>query len=188
MSIRALKYQGTEFLFVAAHLSSKVHWSSSDQGTEAQVVASQLRRVEEKRGHNRTILVGDLNMNPFEDGVVAAAGLHAMMTKACVASRTRIVQGQEYPFFYNPMWSFFGDRNEGPPGTFYHHRSGHHVSYGWNIFDQVLFRPDVLPWFQADIEIVTKIGETELTGEDGRPNAEIGSDHFPLVFRLVPKG
>lgn len=62
-------------------------------------------------------------MNPFDEGVVKAAGLHAMMTKATANERFRTVQGREYPFFYNPMWGFFGDRTDGPAGTFHYRRS-----------------------------------------------------------------
>lgn len=187
LTIRVLRYEQTEFLFVAAHLPSKVNWTPADQTAEVQTLANQIREEETRRGHCRTILCGDLNMNPFEDGVVEAAGLHAMMTKTTVKARSRKVQGRDYPFFYNPMWGFFGDRTQGPPGTFYYRHSGH-LSYEWNMFDQVLIRDEALPWFAGDIEIVTKIGDTELSGPAGRPNTEIGSDHFPIVFRLAPTG
>jgi hypothetical protein len=96
------------------------------------------------------------------------------------------VDGTEYPFFYNPMWGFFGDRTPGPPGTFHYRHSGY-LSYDWNMFDQVLVRPDVLPWFRGDVEIVTNVGETELTRLNGRPNPAVGSDHFPIVFRLAAR-
>jgi len=185
VTIRLLRYQRNDFLFVAAHLPSRVIWSAKDQIAEMFVLANQIRDEESRRGHRRTILCGDLNMNPFEDGVVQASGLHAMMTKTTVEARTRMVQGREYPFFYNPMWGFFGDRTQGPPGTLYYRHSGH-LSYEWNIFDQVLIRPEALPWFADDLEIVTRIGDTELRRPDGRPNREIGSDHFPIVFRLAP--
>jgi endonuclease/exonuclease/phosphatase (EEP) superfamily protein YafD len=186
VTIRVLRFQKTEFLFVAVHLPSKRDWSSEDQLSETIVLADQIRRLEARRGHQRTIVVGDLNMNPFEAGVVQASGLHAMMDRATLQAGSRIVQGKEYPFFYNPMWGFFGDRSPGPPGTFHYRHSGH-LSYDWNMFDQVLGRPGVLPWFSRDIEIVTEIGESLLTRPDGRPNAEVGSDHFPIVFRLVAR-
>jgi len=123
-------------------------------------------------------------MNPFEEGVVKATGLHAMMTRATANERFRTVQGREYPFFYNPMWGFFGDRTDGPAGT-YHYRPSGHLSFEWNIIDQVLIRPDALPWFKDDIEIVTRIGETELMDANGRPDKKTGSDDFPLVFGLA---
>ena len=185
LTIRLLRYAQTEFLFVAAHLPSKINWNREDQTAEARVLADQIRDEEVRRGHRRTILCGDLNMNPFEDGVVQAAGLHAMMTKRIVDAGTRTVQGREYPFFYNPMWGFFGDRTQGPPGTLYYRHSGH-LSYEWNMFDQVLIRAEALPWFADDVEIITRIGDTDLQGRNGRPNPEVGSDHFPIVFRLAP--
>lgn len=185
VTIRVLCHQDTEFLLVAAHLPSKLNWQPADQSAEATALAQQVRDEENRQGHRRTILVGDLNMNPFEDGIVQANGLHAMMTKACVAADSRIVQDRQYPFFYNPMWGFFGDQTDGPPGTHYYRHSGH-VSYDWNIFDQVLIRRDVLPWFDG-VEIVTKIGDIELTDNNGRPDNRIASDHFPIVFRLAAR-
>ncbi len=35
------------------------------------------------------------------------------------------------------------------------------------------------------IEIVTKIGDTDLRDLDGRPNADVGSDHFPIRFGIT---
>ena len=184
VTVRLLRFNGKEFLLAAVHLVSKFPFRPEDQAAEAQVLADEIRRVEEHHGNRRTIVVGDLNMNPFEAGVVQASGFHAMMTRATVKDGSRTVQGREWPFFYNPMWGFFGDRTEGPPGTYYY-RHGGHVSYDWNIFDQLLIRPDALPWFHGDVEILCRIGEINLLGSDGRPDADVGSDHLPIVFRLA---
>ena len=183
LTIRVLRYGGPELLVAAAHLVSRFpSWSREDQAAELRELSQQIRAEEERRGHARTILVGDLNMNPFEDGLVQANGLHAVMTRATAEEGSRRVQGRDYPFFYNPMWGFFGDRTPGPPGTFYYRRNGH-LSYEWNILDQVLVRPEVLPFFD-DVAIVTKIGETELIAASGRPDRKTASDHLPIVFRL----
>ena len=183
LTVRVLRYGGAELLLAAAHLVSRLpSWGREDQTAEVRELSQQIRAEEQRRGHARTILVGDLNMNPFEDGVMQANGLHAMMTKTTAEERSRRVQGRDYPFFYNPMWGFFGDRTPGPPGTYYYRHSGH-LSYEWNILDQVLLRPEVLPLFE-DVEIVTKIGETELVGANGRPDGKVASDHLPIVFRL----
>jgi endonuclease/exonuclease/phosphatase family metal-dependent hydrolase len=183
LTLRILQFCDMEFLFAAAHLPSKNHWSREDQAAEVRELSHQIRAEEDRRGHARTIVVGDLNMNPFDDGMVQANGLHAMMTKATTETRSREVQSRDYPFFYNPMWGFFGDRTPGPPGTYYYRHSGH-LSFEWNILDQVLLRPDVLPFFD-DVEILTRIGETELSAANGRPDSQTASDHFPIVFRLV---
>ncbi len=61
----------------------------------------------------------------------------------------RTVQEQGYGFFYNPMWGLFGDGTRGPSGTFYHRRAEHKV-YFWNMFDQVLVRPQLLDRFRME--------------------------------------
>lgn len=184
LTIRRLNWNGHDFLFVAVHWISKLRWTDEDQHVEAQVLAEQIRSWEDREGHRRTILIGDLNMNPFERGIAQAAGLHGMMNKADVAEGTRTVQTRQYPFFYNPMWGLFGDRTPGPPGTYYF-RDSAHLSYDWNIFDQLLIRPEALTHCQEEVEIVTRIGDTNLLNARGRPDLSVGSDHLPLYFSLT---
>lgn len=123
-------------------------------------------------------------MNPFEPGIVSAEGLHAVMARNVAAKGSRTVAGTAYPYFYNPMWQHFGDADERPPGTFYYQRA-EHVNYFWNIFDQVLIRPELLNAFQNnDLQIRATDGEAPLTRSDGTPNRSSSSDHLPLLFRL----
>jgi hypothetical protein len=105
------------------------------------------------------VLVGDLNMDPFEEGVVKANGLHAVMTRRLAGRQTRTVQGRVYPLFYNPMWGLYGDSSAGPPGTYFYEPSGH-VGYFWHLFDQVLLRPDLLRFFRNEsLCILTEDGQ-----------------------------
>jgi hypothetical protein len=146
--------------------------------------ARTIGEVEQEVGHDRTVLVGDLNMNPFESGMVSAAGLNATMARDQASKGFRTVQGRQYPFFYNPMWGHFGDRDRNPAGTYYRD-SGQHVNYYWNMFDQVLIRPSLLDMFPQDgVEIVTHAGTAPLLTSGGAPDLAKGSDHLPLLFRL----
>src|ERR1019366_9368104 len=90
--------------------------------------------VEVSEGHQRTILLGDMNMNPFEAGMVIAGGLHAVMSRRVASRMTRLVQKQRYKFFYNPMWNHLGDHGD-TCGTFYY-EGAEHLCYYWNLFDQ----------------------------------------------------
>jgi len=82
------------------------------------------------------------------------------------------------------MWGHFGDGSIGPPGTYYDDRSGH-VAYFWNMFDQVLVRPDLLDYFATeDVQILTDDGLEALLTRNGRPDSTMASDHLPLLFRL----
>lgn len=80
----------------------------------------ELASAEEAIGHKRTILVGDLNMNPFDDGLVTTRGLHAVMTREIAQRPVRRVKFESNLYFYNPMWRHFGERESGHAGTYYY--------------------------------------------------------------------
>jgi hypothetical protein len=173
-----------EVTLVAAHLPSKLYRRDVSQHFDSVRFARAIEAAEGRIGDRRTVVVGDLNMNPFEPGIVAADGLHAVMTKERAARGSRTVAGQQYAFFYNPMWSHFGDGLEGPPGT-YHYSSAEPVCYFWNIFDQVLVRPELLDSFRNDdLTILSDDGTISFVGSDGVPDATLASDHLPVLFRL----
>lgn len=174
----------TEILLAMAHLPSKSNFDSMSQLAECQLLSEAIRRAETKVGHSRTVLVGDLNANPFEASVAGALGLHAVMTKNVALKGSRKVQHREYRFFYNPMWRHFGDRADGPPGTYYYSAAGH-VTYFWNIFDQVLVRPDLIKSLPDDeLRVLTAIGKLNLLAANGQPDHNLASDHLPLLFKL----
>jgi exonuclease III len=183
-SIRRLRLPLRDEILVAmVHLPSKVHFSEQSQRTECSMLARTVAEVEGLVGHKRTIVLGDFNSNPFEHGFVATDGLHAVMSKNVALRETRRVQGRDFDFFYNPMWSHFGDTGGKPCGTHYYEKA-EHVNYFWNIFDQVLLRPHLLEGFSDDVRILTAAGSTSLLDRDGRPDQRKASDHLPIVFSL----
>ena len=183
ISIQRLILERTDILLVAVHLPSKMNRDDSDQVQEAVGLSSNIRRAELDYGHTRTILVGDLNMNPFDPGVVGAMGLHGVMTRAIATERTRKVDGQDYHFFYNPMWGLLGDRTPGPAGTHYI-RLGKPTEYFWNTYDQVMIRPELLGNFDDDVRVLTEVGGINFLTANGHPNRNQHSDHLPLSFPL----
>ena len=186
ISIRRLMLPArSELLIAAVHLPSKLHWSSESQAFECAELARRIASEEDRAGHGRTILLGDFNMNPFEFGLVAAGGLNAVMSREIASRSTRIVQGQEYRFFYNPMWAHFGDAQTATAGSYYYD-SAEHVNYFWNVFDQVLLRPELAEGFDpGKLKILTSVGSRTLVRSDGRPDAGNSSDHLPILFELT---
>lgn len=175
---------GVDIILVAVHLSSKMYQDSQDQALASTRIARIIEETEQQIGHTRTIIVGDLNMNPFEGGVAGAEALHAVMSKGVARRGGRVVGGENRNFFYNPMWSMLGDNSPGPPGTYYY-SSSKQVEFFWNMFDQVLLRPELLPYFQEDaLEILVKIGDASLLSDNDIPSKSVGSDHLPVLFRL----
>jgi endonuclease/exonuclease/phosphatase (EEP) superfamily protein YafD len=184
ISIQRLELPARRSLLIAAaHLPSKLHFSEESQVFESVQLARMIEEVEASEGHQRTMLLGDLNMNPFEAGMVGArGGLHATMSRRIAGRDTRTVQNEKYRFFYNPMWNHMGDRTDAG-GTFYY-ESSEAVCYFWNMYDQVLLRPDLLKGFAPEqVRIVTEIGGVPLL-EGGRPNRKVASDHLPVLVEL----
>lgn len=183
MTVRRLTLGMTDLLLVALHFPSKVNWSEHDQAGEAVTLCREVCRLEDEHGHQRTIIVGDFNMNPFERGMTSCHGFHAVMTKEIALKQHRTVLGRDYRFFYNPSWNHFGDRTTGPAGTHYY-APGKPIQFFWNHFDQLLLRPSLLPYFHDDFTVLDRCGEQTLLNLHGHPDTTIGSDHLPILFRL----
>jgi len=99
-TIRHMLLPGSEGVIVAAvHFPSKLYWNDDSQALECTEFARTIVEVEREVGHDRTVLVGDLNMNPFESGMVGAVGLNATMVREQASKGFRTVQGRRYPFF-----------------------------------------------------------------------------------------
>ena len=118
-SIRLLKHPiGGELLIVAVHLPSKLHQKDEDREFNVRNISDRISDQESRIGHNRTMVIGDFNMDPFENGMIVADGLHAVMDKNIAGIGDRRVGGKRYHLFYNPMWSRLGDDTIGPCGTY----------------------------------------------------------------------
>lgn len=189
LTVRQLKTpsMAEDILVAAIHFPSKVNWEEADQAVESPFYSDFIQQAEKQVGHQRTIVIGDFNMNPYEKGMVNASGFNAVMSRTIARNRERVLQGRHYPFFYNPMWSLMGDLSPGSPGSHYYPPSGH-GSYYWQTFDQVLIRPDLLDTITSDsIAILDNDGEKTLLSRRGQPDKSWASDHLPLLLRLTIK-
>lgn len=166
--------------FAFVHFPSKLHMDEFDFLEESKEFRKDVEEAENSTGSDLTVLTGDFNMNPFEEGMMAAAAIHSYPTKYEASKKKRTVKGRTYNMFYNPMWSFFGDSNV-PMGT-YHYPAKNHLNLYWNMFDQILVRPSLIDNISPeDIKIITDIRGMDLVNKAGKPAV---SDHLPLFFRL----
>ncbi len=175
------------FNLIVIHFYAKNYWSNISQSMECVCINQYIKEVEKQCGNENTIVIGDFNMNPYESGMVAANGFHAIPDLEYIkqAPNGRTVANVDYPFFYNPMWNFLGDFKN-PQGTFYYRESSH-VSYEWHIFDQVLIRPGLKDYLVGEdyVKILTKIGGDSLVKAQGRPDKKSYSDHLPITLTLT---
>lgn len=161
---------GTDLSLVSVHLVDKKNHGDSKKRDECGKLGKAIREWEHRAGHQRTIVVGDFNLNPFEEGMVSFTYLNAVLSREVIQRRTgqRKYGNETAPFFYNPMWSLFGDRGGRAAGTYLYEPSDPFVYY-WNMLDQVLIRPNLLDWFDDEELAILK---------------KEGSDHLPIRFRL----
>ena len=171
-----------EILLAAVHLRSQLHQNESAAGFQMTVVQNDIAVIEKDLDNYHTLVVGDFNLNPFDHGMVAAQAMHGVMVKSVANATERIVEGRSYRFFYNPMWGLLGDQSTGPPGTYYYSASSS-MEYFWNMFDQVLLRPELMETLQQ-LEVLDTDGEFSLLNQLGRPDKQAASDHLPILFRL----
>ncbi len=183
LSIRRVNLPGVHLLVAAAHLPSKLHYSPEDQTEFAVQYADEIVSAERATGINNTVLVGDLNMNPFERGVLQHNAFHGMMNRNdVVRQRSRIVGGRSREFFYNPSWRLFTNGLLSPSGTYWYGGGGYATQF-WHVFDQVLVRPSLIDAFEERrFEVISLVGRRSLLkhGTD-RPQP---SDHLPIRFTL----
>jgi hypothetical protein len=143
-------------LLAMLHLPSRLFADETSQDFECVVTARSVREAEAKVGHERTLVVGDFNMDPFSAGIVGAAGFNAAMHRNTANRGSRTIRGESYPFFYNPMWNHFGDERKAAAGTYYYEK-GDHLAYYWHMFDQVLIRPALLSRLSSPLQAPVRL-------------------------------
>lgn len=173
----------SNILLVTVHLPSLLHQTESVIGHEGSIIIADILKLEAELDTNKTVIVGDFNLNPFSDSMVSAYGFHAIMCKDTALKNSRTIYGEEYKYFYNPMWSLHGNNKNNVLGTYYYHTKP--TSYVWNMFDQVIIRPSLINFFYFDkMEIIDMIEETSILNLKRKPNSKDYSDHLPLKFSL----
>lgn len=183
-SVRNLRIGNDHLLLVLVHGVDIRNYDSEYRQEFAQILSNDIDFVKKQHGTSKIVLLGDFNMNPFDRGMTLPAGLNAMMTKQCVKPGTRKHLNKEYDFYYNPMWSLFGDLTTGPAGTVYD--TSNQGPYGWNMLDQVVIHYSLVKIFE-NVEILTSAGGTSLMTRKGRPDSKKASDHFPILLKLKEK-
>lgn len=163
------------------------------QGDEQRECAIALRldleRAEAKWENPISIVMGDLNANPFDAGIVGVYGLNATPSRRFAESMFRRFNGRHYRYLFNPMWRFLADKT---PGTYHKSDFSAPIRYDWYLLDQVLVRPALLRLFdkgdEKDLLILISDGQSDLIEKDTGIPIEGLSDHLPLLFRFYLTG
>ncbi len=177
-----------DIVLTLVHGPDKRNNSLGKQELFMQQIVAELSYIESEIGHDRTIVLGDFNANPFESPVASSSGMHAVISQEIAQSGARRIFDRSYPYFYNPMWNLLGDARQGniltAPATYYYRGSDPHELY-WHMLDQVLIRSSLLDRFDiATLEVVVSIGGKPLVSRNGIPDYTRFSDHLPVIFGI----
>ena len=177
------------FNLVLCHLISKSNDSNAEvnQAEEVRYVVQAINEMEKAQANELTIVCGDLNMNPFEEGMVGSSCFNAVMDKTIAQNLKRTVGNRKFKMFYNPMWGLLGDNGRSIVSGTHFHNPHHHIQYFWNMFDQVLIRPGVIPYFtDRYLRILTGTKSVSLLTVNHTMRT-IYSDHLPIKFTIKTK-
>lgn len=171
-----------QYLLCGVHFLSKI-FSGNERKREIRISEFLENVVNEENKHGlKAVITGDFNLNPYDDSCLDAAFLHALPSRQVAKRLKRTVSNRSFNMFYNPMWNLLGDFDD-PPGTYYYGGSDA-VNPFWNIYDQVIIRPELIPRFNNDaLKIVTHADDISLLNRQGHPDKNI-SDHLPIIFEM----
>lgn len=171
-SIRKLTIPSNESILLAGvHIPDKSHNDADNQLMICQRLRDSIEKMEKEHSIDKTLIVGDFNMNPFENGLVSPIGLNAVMSERIAQTNSRIIDNKEYKYFHNPMWSLYGDVGNDVEGSYFYRKN---ANLPRNVFDQVLLRPSLIPNFEKDsLSFLNHTGkESILTNQMLHPNKE----------------
>ena len=164
-------------------MPSKLYADVLKRGIAIARIVEEIQIQEEKLGIEKTIIVGDINENPYETGCLGASGFHGIPVYKDTMKKYRVIMDESFKMFYNPMWNLLGDFSF-PPGTYYY--SGNEVENSfWNVYDQVMIRPCLRGQFVDDeLKILSATKKRKLIDANNHPDKKI-SDHLPIVFEIM---
>lgn len=172
-----------EYILCCVHLPSQIFINNEgSRNIEISRIINDIQNIEAQNNIEKSIIVGDFNINPFDHGCIDANLFHSLPFYEVANKKFRTISKQEFKMFYNPMWRFLGDLNK-PYGTFYY--NGNRVdNIFWNTYDQVIIRPELRNQFVDDsLKIITETKSRFLVDNKGHPDNNI-SDHLPIIFEI----
>lgn len=168
------------FIVAAAHLVDRRSSTDSEPRLiDIRAMMSVVHGYESKLSIKKTIIMGDMNANPYDKELLHPNAFNAMLFKGIVRNKsTRTWRGSEYPFLYNPTIHWLSEEPENYGSVYY---SNDYTSPIWNCYDQALVSPPLMDSINS-YSYLKKIGDEDLIAKV-RPNSKI-SDHLPLLVDI----
>lgn len=164
------------------HLPSRLRKDKQEIEEELRSFSQWLRESRARRKVPRDeIVVGDLNLSPYDDAVQNERYLDANRALKW-AKRTQKKKFGDRFHLFNPSWSLLGC-GEDPLGTHYYTRRGGEGP--WFVLDQIIVSPALAGPKTAKPLVITKTRSHQLAKPGtGAPNKTEMIDHFPVLTEL----
>lgn len=165
---------------------------SSVASNQAQTIRTNIETFERTFSTPDTVIVGDLNMDPYCPSMVDLFGLNAAMCRLVAKNQHRYYLGDDgresIRMFYNPTWQLLGDRSSAnQPGSYYNSGDRTDATY-WHAIDQALVRPGLVEAIVPGTpRYITKAGARALfkiLKEETDVLGPAQSDHLPIMIQL----
>lgn len=186
-----VSFNNLEFVLVVAHLPSRHHIDKQDLNLIARRVSQSIRSDVANSQISGYAVIGDLNLNPYDDAITGADGFNSTMDRSVALRESRTVASVVYAYTYNPTWSQFGDFNRTSPGSYFH-QTPNATEQHWHTLDQLLLSPELINAFvESSFCRPTLLGTVSLLRTNRTGNTRLDeqfSDHLPLIFSLDSTG
>ena len=122
--------------------------------------------------------------------MIEPQAFNATLSYDIAKSETRTSHYERFPYFYNPMWNWLGDRafHSGKPklpGTLFHKTTADVTQIYWNVYDKVIVRPAIMDSIDyAALQIHEAIPNFMLMEKDFDSIPDNFTDHQPISFTL----
>jgi len=173
--------KANDVIVAMIHNRSKMYEKTDEQRKNVQEFHRAIVDSEREEEIERTIAIGDFNIDPFETLCFGSAGMHALPYRNLIEKRkTKNESGKK---FYNPTWKFYGRTQ--PPFSTYHCANGGMHNFYWYVFDQVMISRSLLDAFQDEnLKIITETSNYKLLTKRANLRKKEYGDHLPLFCSL----
>jgi len=193
--IRLKLKNGKDYFNIAGvHFYSKVANTERQQMWKSKPIIDKIVEIENVIQQFNTILVGDLNHNPYENNLCDPYLLNAKNSREIISFLLKTpLTKVDKDFWYNPMWNFLGDHDfvtNTPKITGSYFRYTNSEQPMWNLLDGFLVRPSVMDKINFNqSEILTKTNSINflkpfIVRDDESFIKDDISDHLPIKFTL----
>ena len=111
----SLQIIDNKYILTCLHLPSKIYAERLKKDIAIRRIIEEIQRYEKLLKIDKTIIVGDVNENPYETGCLGADRFHGIPVYQDAMRKYRTIMDERFEMFYNPMWNLLGDFSF-PPG------------------------------------------------------------------------